>query len=98
MHWLWIALGGALGSALRFFMQERIRIAYPGVFPMGTLAVNLVGFTTFSSFSRENLNLIREGHARTALVYILTSNGLGIGLAFGGFLLARALSRSVAGP
>ncbi len=58
----------------------------------------LGGFTTFSSFSLENLNLIREGHIRTALVYILTSNVLGIGLAFGGFLLARALSRSVAGP
>jgi fluoride exporter len=129
MHWLWIAIGGALGSVLRFFLQGRIQAAHPGTFPMGTLAVNLIGsaligflagwflstpvsqnlrlflmvgilggFTTFSSFSLENLNLIRDGYARTALAYILTSNVLGIGLAFGGFMLARALSRSVAGP
>ena len=58
----------------------------------------LGGFTTFSSFSLENLNLIREGNWKAAFVYVLASNALGVGLAFAGFLLARAFSRSVSGP
>jgi fluoride exporter len=59
----------------------------------------LGGFTTFSSFSLDVLTLLREGHARVALLYVLASNIAGLGLAFGGFLAARALiGRSVAGP
>jgi CrcB protein len=117
---------------LRYFLQARIQAAYAvqaGVFPVGTLAVNLLGsivigflggwflsapvsqnlrlflmigilggFTTFSSFSLENLNLLREGHARIALLYILASNVFGIGLAFAGFFLARALMGRSVGP
>ncbi|MDB5104685.1 MAG: hypothetical protein JWP91_2374 [Fibrobacteres bacterium] len=129
MQWIWIGIGGALGSMLRYFLQIRIQSAYAGVFPIGTLAVNLIGsavigflggwflaapvahnlrvfimvgilggFTTFSSFSLDNLNLIRDGHAKAAVAYVLTSNVMGIGLAFGGFFLARALSRSCAVP
>ncbi|HKP94213.1 MAG TPA: fluoride efflux transporter CrcB [Fibrobacteria bacterium] len=129
MQVVWIGIGGALGSVLRFFMQSRIQAAYPGNFPMGTLCVNLSGslvigflggwflsqpvadnlklflmvgilggYTTFSSFALENLILIREGHVKAVLIYLFTSNTLGVGLACGGFLAARALSRSVAGP
>src|SRR6185436_3835939 len=58
----------------------------------------LGGFTTFSSFALENLILIREGHYKAALAYVLASNTLGIGLAAAGFLAARTLSRSLAGP
>ena len=127
MQWLWIGLGGALGSMLRYFMQSRVQAAHPGLFPYGTLTVNLLGslvigflggwflsapvsqnlrlflmigilggFTTFSSFSLENLNLLREGHARIALAYIAASNVFGIGLAFAGFFLARAIVRQSA--
>jgi CrcB protein len=58
----------------------------------------LGGFTTFSSFSLENLTLLRAGEARLALLYIVASNGLGIALAFGGYALAKVLIRSGAGP
>jgi fluoride exporter len=128
MQWIWIALGGALGSALRYFAQSRIQASQTGMFPMGTLSVNLIGsavigmlagwfmahpapanvrlflivgilggFTTFSSFSLDTLNLIRDGQVRTAVYYVLASNLGGIALAFGGFLLARAFTRSALG-
>lgn len=130
MQWVYIAIGGALGSVLRYFLQSRIQTYLPGLFPMGTLGVNLLGsltigflggwlayapvgtgqmrlflmvgvlggFTTFSSFSLENLTLIRDGHARLAAAYILSSNVLGIGLAFAGYFLARTVIRSGATP
>ena len=49
----------------------------------------LGGFTTFSSFSLENLNLIRDGEYRIALIYILLTNVVGLSLAFCGYFLAR---------
>lgn len=42
------------------------------------------GFTTFSAFSIENLELIRNGNYGLALFYILTSVILGILAAWGG--------------
>jgi CrcB protein len=132
MHWLWIAIGGGLGSVLRFWLQGRVQVAFPGLFPTGTLAVNLIGsaligflggcfgpaspaagpaqlrlllmvgilggFTTFSSFSLENLYLLRSGEGRLAAIYLLASNVLGVALAFGGFALAKAVTRSSVGP
>jgi fluoride exporter len=91
--YLWIALGGALGSVARFWMagavDGRLNAAAVGPFPWGTLAVNLLGsfiigllagmetlgsqarlflavglcggFTTFSAFSLQTLNLLRDG-------------------------------------
>jgi CrcB protein len=54
----------------------------------------LGGFTTFSSFSLENLNLVRAGEWRLAVVYILSSNALGILMALAGFRVCRALMRA----
>lgn len=130
MQWMYIALGGALGSVLRYFLQGHIQKSLPGAFPMGTLGVNLLGslligflgawfassqpstghlrlflmvgilggFTTFSAFSLENVNLIRDGHLRLAAAYMLASNVFGIGLAFAGFGLARIVIRTGATP
>lgn len=42
MSWLWVALGGALGSVMRFGVS-RAWPATPGGFPVPTLTVNLVG-------------------------------------------------------
>jgi CrcB protein len=53
----------------------------------------LGGFTTFSSFSLENLNLLRAGESRLALAYLAASNALGIGAAVICFFAARALLR-----
>jgi CrcB protein len=132
MHWLFIAIGGGLGSVLRFLLQGRIQAWHPGLFPIGTLGINLIasavigflggcfvpaspaagpahlrlflmvgilgGFSTFSSYSLENLYLIRDGHGRLAALYILASNILGIAFAFAGFGAAKALIRSGAMP
>jgi fluoride exporter len=89
-----VAAGGALGSVLRYALGGIVQIR-SGVlaFPLGTLAVNVIGcfaigvvaelfemrgatgsasrafltvgllggFTTFSAFSNETLNLLRDG-------------------------------------
>ena len=51
----------------------------------------LGGFTTFSSYSLETLNLLRDGQVKVALMNVLLNNFLGLALAFGGFALARML-------
>ena len=48
----------------------------------------LGGFTTFSSFSLENLQLLENGQYRSFIFYLLVSNLGGIALAFAGFKLS----------
>lgn len=50
----------------------------------------LGGFTTFSSFGLETLNLMRDGEFKMAAINIAAQNVAGIALAAGGYLLARA--------
>jgi fluoride exporter len=47
------------------------------------------GFTTFSTFSSENLNLIQSGNYFTAMAYILGSLILGVLAVFAGFGLVK---------
>jgi len=49
----------------------------------------LGGYTTFSSFSLESLNLLREGEVKYFVMNMLASNILGVALAFGGFVLSK---------
>ena len=49
----------------------------------------LGAFTTFSTFGLESFNLLREGQVGYALINIVLSNALGLGLVFAGFILAR---------
>lgn len=42
-RYIFIALGGALGSVARYAMQDAFRRWYGETFPAGTLAVNLLG-------------------------------------------------------
>src|SRR5215471_3679757 len=97
--YLWVALGGALGSVSRYWLNGLVAEKFAGtaeVFPLGTLAINITGsfligifaalavpegrldpqsrafttqflmigvcggYTTFSSFSLQTLNLLRE--------------------------------------
>jgi CrcB protein len=51
----------------------------------------LGGFTTFSTFSLETLNLFRDGEIKTAIFNILANNILGLIMVFGGFFAARGL-------
>lgn len=121
MNYLLLALGGALGTLLRFFLTNATyEYLKTPAFPFGTLAVNLAGsfvigllagyndlspystglrmflfvgllggFTTFSSFSLETLNLFRNSMPGYALLNILASNIGGLALAAAGFFLAK---------
>ncbi len=119
---LYIAIGGAIGALLRYFVSGVAYKIMGATFPYGTLTVNLLGsffigflfealeeslispdvrmmifigilgaFTTFSSFSLETVNLIRDSEFALALWNILLNNILGIGLAFLGVLTAKIL-------
>lgn len=121
MQWLAIALGGALGSVLRFAAVGYLTPLLAYRFPLGTFVVNLLGslligmayvllvekttlpvewrlffmtgvlggFTTFSAFSLEILQLWQEGHVLNALVYAGGSVILGLLFAFLGMALAQ---------
>ena len=43
MNYLWIALGGAIGSVARFWMSGLIGERFDSKFPWGTLFVNITG-------------------------------------------------------
>jgi fluoride exporter len=94
LAYFWVAIGGALGSVSRFWLNGLVSARWGEAFPWGTLLVNVSGsfvigviaaltatdgrmnsrefttqflvigicggYTTFSSFSLQTLNLIRE--------------------------------------
>lgn len=119
---LWIGLGGALGSVLRFWCSFAVARAVGETFPWGTLLVNIVGsfliglvavstgpdgrlligsttrqfimvgvfggYTTFSSFSLQTLNLALDGEwvlagANIVLSVVLCLLGVWLGHAAG---------------
>jgi CrcB protein len=53
----------------------------------------LGGYTTFSSFGLETVQLVNRGEFGTAATYVLGSNLLGLALAFVGYWLVRGLTR-----
>ena len=115
-----LTAGGAIGTVLRYSMSGLTHRAVSGMFPWGTLVVNLTGsfligllwgifevqnitsnlrtflfigilggFTTFSTFALESLNLMRDGEMKLALSNVLASNILGILLVFAGFMASK---------
>ncbi len=117
-----VAMGGAIGTALRFLINAATIQFKIFNIAAGTLLVNLSGsyfigvlfafllknpnftslkfffatgllggFTTFSAYSLENMQLIKDGDMKNALLNILTQNILGILLAYFGYLTGRAL-------
>lgn len=94
--YLWIAIGGALGSMARFWLGAAVAEILGPQFPWGTIFINILGsfvigffgtftgpggrmiasfnarafvmvgicggFTTFSAFSLQTLDLARESH------------------------------------
>jgi CrcB protein len=123
MQWLAIALGGALGSVLRFAAVSYLTPLLNHRFPLGTFIVNLSGsfligvayvllvekttlpaewrlffitgilggYTTFSAFSLEILQLWQEGHVVNAFFYASSSVVLGLLMAFIGMALTQKL-------
>ena len=49
----------------------------------------LGSFTAFSTFGLESFNLLRDGQVGYALMNIIASNALGLGLVFAGFIISR---------
>lgn len=117
-----LVAGGAIGTLLRYALSGATHKVMAGVFPWGTLVVNLTGsyvigllwglfeiealspnarafvfigvlggFTTFSTFTLESLNLLKHGEMKLALLNVLASNIMGVGLVIGGFATSRIL-------
>lgn len=117
-----LASGGAIGTVLRYSLSGFTYRFVNGVFPWGTLLVNLAGsfvigllwglfeidnfstnvrhfifigilggFTTFSTFTLESLNLFRDGEIKLALSNILASNIFGLLLVLAGFIISKYL-------
>ncbi len=43
MIWLWVGLGAAVGAPARYLTDRLIQVRHDGLFPWGTLLVNVVG-------------------------------------------------------
>ena len=125
MTYLWIALGGALGSVMRFWMSNAVTQRFGATLPWGTLFVNVTGsfligvlaglsapggrfvgtdsfrqffivgvcggYTTFSAFSIQTLDLIRAGQLLHAGGNVLLSVTLCLIAVWLGHLLGSAL-------
>jgi len=123
----WIALGSALGGALRYSWYGIMARLFGETFPWGTLAVNIAGctfigffasftgpdgrvlvsptvrqfvmpglcggFTTFSTFSLETLNLARDGEWGKAAANVLASVLLCLAGVWLGHLVANAVTQ-----
>jgi CrcB protein len=127
MSYVWVALGGAIGSVARFGCGSVAARLAGSAFPWGTLLVNVAGslaigvlaglvtadgralvsgdarallmvgvlggFTTFSSFSLETLELARDGAWAAAALNVVASFALCLVAVWLGYLLAGAVNR-----
>jgi fluoride exporter len=125
LGYLFVMLGGALGTGARFWMSGFVAERAGEFFPVGTLAVNVSGsfivgffagftdpeglilvsprvreffmiglcggYTTFSSFSLQTLDLARDGDWFKALLNIVLSIGCCLAAVWLGRIFALAL-------
>lgn len=125
-RYLWIMLGGALGTGARFWCSGVVARAFGETFPWGTLIINVVGsfiiglfatmtgpdgrmfvgatarqfvmigicggYTTFSSFSLQTLNLMNDGEWLGAGGNILFSVALCLLAVWAGHMIASNLN------
>ncbi len=128
--YLWIALGGALGSVLRAWVGFAMARLTGPQFPWGTILINVIGsfvigcfgtltspdgrfgvapdarifvmvgvcggFTTFSSFSLQTLDLLRDGRPGQALGNVFLSVLLCLAAVAAGHASAASLNARVA--
>jgi CrcB protein len=129
--YLWVAIGGALGSVARFWLANIMALAVGSEFPWGTLLINVLGsfvisffgmltgnsprfavpyearifvtvglcggFTTFSSFSLQTVELVRTGQAGRAGLYVAASVILCLAACALGFITAAGVGQAVGG-
>jgi protein CrcB len=128
LTYLYIALGGAVGSVARAWMTNAMLRAVGSHFPWGTILINIVGsfiiglfgalttsdgrytahpdarafvmvgicggFTTFSSFSLQTLDLVRDGRLGAAFANIALSVVLCLSAVTAGYTSAMVLNRN----
>ncbi|WP_133495289.1 fluoride efflux transporter CrcB [Stakelama pacifica] len=83
-------LGGLLMGLL---VGTLSRISAPGEGLRLFLAVGVLGgFTTFSSFSLDTVNMIERGQMLPALVYVLVSVTVSIAAVAGGMAIVRSVA------
>jgi len=126
LAYIWIAIGGALGSVGRFWFSGVVARQFGETFPWATLLVNISGsfaigffaaltgpqgrwmihpngrlffmvgvcggYTTFSAFSLQTLNLMEEGEWLHAGAYVVMSVILCLAGVWLGHLLAASLN------
>jgi fluoride exporter len=129
MVYLWVAIGGALGSVARFWLGNAMVMVMGSEFPWGTLLINILGsfiisffgmltgsadrfpvpyearifvmvgicggFTTFSSFSLQTIELAYAGQAGRAGIYVAISVILCLAACALGFWTATAFSNAI---
>jgi CrcB protein len=122
--WLAVAVGGAVGSLVRFWLAAAMTMLTGPRFPWGTLLINIVGsfvigvvaavtltparvamhpdlriflmvgvcggFTTFSAFSLQTLELLQSGDTSPAMAYVAGSVVLCLAAVWAGLVLGRA--------
>mgnify|MGYP001486272949 CR=1 FL=1 len=108
---LFVGVGGFLGSVARYLLVGLLQPSTGVSFPVGTLAVNVLGcvaiggiselletqaflvigllggFTTFSAFGNETLNLFRQG-SMLAVANVVAN----VVLAIGGVWVGRSIA------
>jgi fluoride exporter len=120
---LLIALGGGIGSALRYLCTSVVHQLYGAIFPAGTFVVNVLGsfaigllwvysdrftfsretrvfifvgilggFTTFSSYAIETLNLLQDKQITLAAANVLGTNILCLLACYAGFMAGNILT------
>jgi CrcB protein len=125
-NYIWVAVGGALGTTGRYWLSGVVARQMGETFPWGTLLINVTGslligffatltgpdgrvfvgstarqfvmigicggYTTFSSFSLQTLNLMNDGEWLYAGTNILLSVALCLIAVWGGSMLASSLN------
>ena len=122
---LYVGMGGFVGSIARYLLVGLAQSAGTGVFPYGTLLVNILGcvaiggmsellerqplvstearaflvigllggFTTFSAFGNETINLFRDAGLLMAVTNIIGN----VTLAVGGVWFGRTMIQMLSG-
>ena len=127
MLYLWVAIGGAIGSVARFWFGNVVAATVGTAFPWGTLMINVLGsfvigffsaltgmgdrfplppearifvtvglcggFTTFSAFSLQMVEMARNGQTGRAALYVAASVIICLAACTFGYWAASAINQ-----